>query len=80
MATFEIICNGENCWEDLKGQDFVFLGEGAKPVEIAVLKDGLRHRLHMRIDLPDRKTVVVETSLRLFIGAAATLQRQIGGQ
>lgn len=80
MATFEIICNGENCWDDLKGQDVVFLGEGAKPVEIAVIKDGLRHRLHMRVNLPDGKAVVVETSLRLFIGAAQTLQRQVGGQ
>lgn len=80
MATFSIIVNGENCWDDLKGQDFVFLGEGAKPIQVAVIPDGLRHRLHMRFDLPDGKTVIAETSLRLFIGAASTLQREVGGQ
>jgi uncharacterized protein (AIM24 family) len=80
MATFKIITNGEDVWPDLKGSGFAFVGEGGKPVEIAVIPDGLRHRLHLRIDLPDGKTVVVETSLRLFIWAADTLRREIGAQ
>jgi len=80
MAIFKIITNGVNAWPDLKGRDFTFVGEGGKPIEIAVIPDGMRHRLHLRIDLPDGKSVVVETALRLFIGAAETLKREIGAQ
>lgn len=80
MATFEIIGCGDDIWPDLKGDNFTFVGEGAKPIQVAVIPEGLRHRVHLRIDIPGEKSIVVETSLRLFIGAADILESRFGAQ
>jgi hypothetical protein len=63
----------ETEWPDLERENCIHLADDAPPIRLAVLEHGLtsgRPSIAMRIDLPDGKTVVVETSARLFCTAA----------
>lgn len=73
MASLNIIMDGDGCWPELKvGTEAVInaMGPDAKPISVALLDDGMqsgRPSVTIRIDLPDGKTVLTETSLRLFV-------------
>jgi hypothetical protein len=71
-----IIPNGDGAWPDIVGRVDYHLGNDAKPIQIALLKAGMasgKPSVTIRIDLPDGKVVLAETSLALFLAAAEAL-------
>jgi hypothetical protein len=71
-----IIPNGDGAWPEIVGRVDYHLGNDAKPIQIALLKAGMgsgKSSVTIRIDLPDGKIVLAETSLALFIAAAEAL-------
>lgn len=74
MPGLNIHVNGDNCWEDLlhRKQDIIHLSDDAD-MEIAGLSGGMtsgRPSVALRINLPDGRVVIAETSMRLFLSAA----------
>jgi hypothetical protein len=70
-----MITDGDNCWPDLKDKmdKVVHLANGAPPLQVALLNKGMasgRPSVMLRIDLPDGRVVLAETSLLLFATAA----------
>lgn len=66
----------EPAWPELDKEKIIHLGEGAPPVQVAVLDKGLqsgRPSVAIRIDLPDGRTVIAETTARLFCTAARAI-------
>ena len=74
MLALKVILEGDGCWRDLKGKEIIHVTEG---IQLAMLKEGMKSgasSVAIRIDLPDGKTVMAETSLKLFIKAAAAFE------
>ena len=77
MPKVVIIPAGDGCWPDLvekrkNGEVLDAMGEAAR-ISFAGLHGGMasgRASVSMRIDLPDGRAVLTETSLRLFKAAA----------
>ncbi len=68
--------HGDGVWRDLQGRQVIHLGNEAPPIQIAALDGGTvagRPSVAIRLDLPDGRTVVAETSLALLVGAAELL-------
>lgn len=86
MLALRVILEGDGCWPDLVDKQAA--GKLTWPhasdpaqIEIAALRSGLhsgRPSVAIRIDLPDGRVVVAETSLRLFLQAAAALRGRYG--
>lgn len=77
MIGMTIILNGDNAWPDLQDKDIIHLANDAPPLQVATLDGGLasgRPSVAIRIDLPDGKTIVAETTARLFCSAAKAIQ------
>lgn len=75
MIALEIHLNGDGLGRDLKDtpERIIHLGNDAPPIHISVLDGGMRSgkaSIMLRIDLPDGKVVLAETSLALFLTAA----------
>lgn len=73
MPALTISLEGDKSWPDLKDRPFIHLAEGAPPIQVAVLDGGMTSGLPsvaIRLDLPDGRVVVAETSARLFVTAA----------
>ena len=76
MIPLIIKLEGDAAWPDLKDKEIIHLGNGAPPLQVAVLDGGLtsgRPSVALRVDLPDGKYVVAETSARLFCMAARAI-------
>lgn len=76
MIAMTIILDGDNAWPDLKDKEIIHLANGARPVQVAVLPGGLRSgrpSVALRLDLPDGRVVVAETTARLFVSAARAI-------
>ena len=74
MPKLKIILEGDGIWRDLKNKEIIHITEG---IQIAILKEGMKSgasSISIRIDLPDGRTVIAETSLKLFINAAAAFE------
>lgn len=70
----------EPAWPDLHGRDVIHLANDTR-IEIAGLEGGMASGLPsvaMRLDLPDGRVVVAETSLVLFLTAADGLKARYG--
>jgi hypothetical protein len=84
MLHMTIDLNGDNIWPDLRTKEFVHLrghdgSSGESRIQVAVLDGGMKGGLPsvaIRLDLPDGKTVVAETSARLFCTAARVIMGQ----
>ena len=81
MPSLTMIMDGDKCWPDLATPDGTeisdkvinAMGPDAKPIQVALLDSGMqsgRPSVTIRIDLKDGRTVLTETSLRLFVTAA----------
>jgi hypothetical protein len=71
-----VIPNVEGAFSDLADRPFIHLGEGAE-IAIGRLPGGMdsgRSSIVFRFELPDGQTVLAETSMRLFLGAAESLE------
>lgn len=77
MPSLDIHLNGENCWPDLPEKEVIpLMGSDAPPIGVAVLDGGMtsgQPSVSLRLDLPDGRVVVTETSARLL----CTLARMI---
>ncbi len=67
MAQLTVLLDGNNCWNDLKDKPdkIVHVTEG---IQIALLQTGMQSgkaSVALRINLPDGRVVIVETSLAL---------------
>ena len=86
MNIIKVILEGDNCWPDLadkfKDDKVTWLKDG-DVLSIAALSKGMtsgKPSVSIRIDLPDGKIVVVETSMRLFLGAAEAFRAKYGAE
>jgi hypothetical protein len=67
---------GDGAWPELRDKEIIHLGDGAPPIGVAVLDHGMtsgRPSVAIRVDLPDGKHVLAETSARLFCTTAKTI-------
>ena len=70
MNSISVNLNGDAAWTVLAEREIIHLRDGS--IEVAVLEGGLasgRPSVAIRFDLPDGKTVITETTARLFVGA-----------
>lgn len=80
MPALKIHANGDNCWPELLDRindpnQVIHLTEGA--IEMARLPGGMTSgasSVTIRIDLPDGRVVLAETSLALLLGAARAFE------
>lgn len=76
MPTLITLLNADNAWPELKDKSIIHLANDAPPIQIGVLDRGMssgRPSVAIRIDLPDGRYVIAETSARLFVGAARAI-------
>ncbi|MBA7553597.1 hypothetical protein ES705_46191 [subsurface metagenome] len=85
MNIIKVILEGDNCWTDLaekiKDGKVTWLRGGN--ISIAALSKGMasgKPSISIRIDLPDGKVVIAETSMRLFLGAAEAFKAKYGAE
>ena len=74
MISLSIHARGDACWEDLQSrtEQLIWLNSGAG-LAIARLPRGMasgRSSVAIRVDLPDGRVVVAETSMALFLACA----------
>lgn len=77
MNSLSVNLNGDGAWTDLAEREIVHLRD--INIELAVLDGGLasgRPSVAIRLDLPDGKTIIAETTARLFVSAG----RMIAGR
>lgn len=77
--------DGDGAYSDLRERtaDIIHLGEGAPPIGLTALAGGMtsgRASVMLRIDLPDGRVVLAETSLRLLQTVVAQLTAHYGQQ
>jgi hypothetical protein len=78
VAQISLIMEGDGCWPELSNPSKILnlMGEGAPPIKIALLAGGMesgRPSVTFRIDLPDGRSLLTETSARLFCATARTI-------
>lgn len=82
MPSLNIIMDGDNAWPDLQEKmERGTLIHYAGDLSVAVLPGGMesgRPSVTIRFDLPDGTTLIAETSLRLFLGAATAFRAKYG--
>ena len=85
MPVIVVKLGPEPLWPDLaeklKRGELYHLGEGAPPVQVGALEGGMvsgKPSVAIRIDLPDGKVVLAETSWVLLHGAFLILQAKFG--
>lgn len=76
MPALTIVMDGDKAWPDLRDKKILHLGNDAPPLQVAVLAGGMasgKPSVTLRVDLPDGRTVLAETSARLFVSAARAI-------
>lgn len=77
MVAMSINLNGDNAWPDLKNNPNLINVPEATPIAVAVLDGGMasgRPSVAFRIDLPDGKIILFQTSARLYCSLAKTIE------
>ena len=77
MPSMDINLDGDNAWPDLRSKQnkIIHISEG-ETVKVCALDGGMssgKPSVCFRIDLPDGRVVLAETSARLFVMAAAAI-------
>jgi hypothetical protein len=85
MLGMEIHLEGDGCWPDLPEKaaqgKLIHVSNDAPPFQVAALGGGMQSggaSVSFRFDLPDGTTVLVETSLALFLMAADMFRERYG--
>jgi hypothetical protein len=63
-------------WPDIERENCIHLANGAPAVQVAAIEGGMgsgKPSVAIRIDLPEGRHVIAETSARLFCGAARAI-------
>ena len=82
MTMLKVIPDGDGCWPDLVKKEVIHLGCLSDPIQIAALPGGMssgKTSVSIRLDLPDGKVVIAQTTLALFLRAADTLKAHYEG-
>lgn len=77
MIALIIKLDGEGSWPDLEGKPLL---QPARAIEVALLPGGMasgKASVAIRIDLPDGRTVIAQTSEELFQGAARVFRGRL---
>lgn len=80
MPVLNIVLDGDGCWPDLVDKELIHLGNDAKPIGVALLVGGMLSgapSVMMRLELPDGRVVMAETSFRLFRAAARAFDARL---
>jgi len=81
MTMLRVILEGEGAFEDLKGKEDKII-HLTGPFTIAALEGGMEPSgmpsVAIRIDLPDGRTVIQETSLKLWYTATRAFKGKFG--
>lgn len=83
MVHLVIKLEGDGVWTDLVKDDerIIHIGNGAPPLQITVLEGGMtsgKPSVSLRVDLPDGRIVIAETSLALLLAAADAFKARYG--
>jgi hypothetical protein len=87
MPELNIVLDGDNAWPDLAARiaadpaSVIHLGAGAPAIGVAALPAGMssgKVSIALRIELPDGRTVIAETSWSLFATAARAISARYG--
>lgn len=85
-SSMVIKLEGDGAWPDLvekmQAGKVIHIGNGSH-IEVAALSGGMtsgRPSVMFRIDLPDGRTVMAETSMRLFLTAARAFEARYGAE
>lgn len=81
MPAIDVILR-EPAWPNLDRAKIIHLGNDAPPIGLAGLVGGMqsgRPSVVLRIDLPDGRVVLAETSLRLLVTAVDALRVHLEG-
>jgi len=78
MNIIKLNLEGDGCWNDLKDKintdQIIWMKDGV--IHIAALSKGMKSgkpSISIRLNLPDGRVVVAETSMQLFLTAAAAM-------
>lgn len=82
MPSLNLILDGDRCWQDLpekmrQGQVIDLMGNDNSPIQFAALPGGMasgKTSVTIRIDLPDGRVLLTETSLALLGTAARAIE------
>ena len=84
MNALSVVLDGDDCWPDLREKmargEVIHIGNGGK-IAVAVLSGGMQSgkpSIMFRIDLPDGRTVMAETSWRLLRFACDAISARYG--
>jgi hypothetical protein len=80
MLALNIILGGDSAWPDLLDQRENIINV-TTPIGITALAGGMtsgKASVALRIDLPDGRVVIAETSLALFLTAAKVFEAKYG--
>lgn len=69
IPSINLELDGDNCWPDLNEKELINIMESGIPLRIAVLDNGMASghpSITLRIDLPDGKVLLTQTSARVF--------------
>ena len=81
MLALTVRLEGDGAFPDLRNKEVIHLANNAPPIQIAALEGGMTSgapSIVIRVDLPDGRVVMAETSLRLFQGANNVLRARYG--
>jgi hypothetical protein len=85
MPILDVRCDGDACWPDLRDDPgvIVLMGHDAPPIGLALLPGGMisgRASIAFRIELPDGRTVLTETSFALLDQAVKIFHASLAGR
>ena len=84
MPSIDLNLDGDNAWPDLKGRKgdpFIYEVPKDSPLQMATFPSGMksgRASAMIRVDLPDGKVILIETSVACFLTAAAAMRGRFG--
>lgn len=82
MPSLKLILDGDRCWPDIlnlytERKIIDLMGKNAPPIQIAALPGGMasgKISVTIRLDLPDGRVLLTETSLQLLGGAVDAIR------
>lgn len=76
MISMILKLDGDGVWPELRDKRVIHLANDAPAIQVCTLEGGLasgRPSVAIRIDLPDGRTVIAETTARLFVSAGRAI-------
>lgn len=82
MPAITVIVEGDGAWTDLNEKEVInMMGNNVPPIQIAALPGGMasgKTSVTLRLDLPDGKVLMTETSFALLKAAVRAIEARYG--